>query len=235
MLRKKRVDATWPVRWNMKHRLSAIGLLLALTLPVWADDSSSPKSASERPAKNTAKEERPPAFTPEREAAALSFVRQHHPELGDLLSQLKTGNRNEYRRVINELFVTSERLALSQERDPAKYELDLRIWKIDSRIRLLAARLAMSDSELLQGELKDLLLEKQDVQLEQQMLERQRITTRLERLDAAIERVRSHRESEAQKALAKVLQEVQETGSKARSIKKPTATKASNESASKTK
>jgi hypothetical protein len=186
--------------------------LLLIALPLLAQDGASPRAAAKTP-----KEDRQPAFTPEREAAALSFVKQHHPELQDLLSQLKSSNRPEYRRAINELFLASERLAASQERDPLKYELDLRAWKIESRIRLLAARLAMNDNDVLQGELKELLLEKVEVQLEQQLLERQRVASRLEKLDTSIERLRSQREVEAQKALTKVLQEVQNS----RPTKKP--------------
>lgn len=142
----------------MKHWLLGTCLLIA-ALPLLAQDAAVPRAA----VKNGSREDRQPAFTPEREAAALSFVRQHHPELEDLLAQLKSGNRAEYRRVTNELFFASERLTQSQERDPLKYELDLRLWKIDSRIRLLAARLAMNESDLLQGELKELLVEKIDV------------------------------------------------------------------------
>jgi hypothetical protein len=205
----------------MKRLLCATWLLV-FAWPLLAQDAQSP-----RPEGRSAAADRQPAFTPEREAAALSFVKQHHPELEDLLKQLKSGNRPEYRRAINELFVASERLAASKERDPVRYELDLRAWKIDSRIRLLAARMAMADDELLQAELKELLLEKIGVQLEQQLLERERVTARLERLDATIARLRNQREEEAQKALAKVLQEVQ----KSRPVKKP-ARSGSNQSQS---
>src|SRR5688572_7698992 len=177
----------------MNRWLCAVCLLL-IALPLLAQDAAAPRAT----AKNAPKEDRQPAFTPEREAAALSFVKQHHPELQELLSQLKSSTRPEYRRAINELFLASERLAASQERDPLKYELDLRAWKIESRIRLLAARLAMTDNDLLQGELKELLLEKVEVQLEQQLLERQRVASRLEKLDTTIERLRSQREAEAQ-------------------------------------
>lgn len=201
-------------------RLLLIAMLIA-ALPVLAQES--------RNVGKNAKEDRPPAFTPEREAAALSFVKQHHPELNDLLTQLKSGNRGEYHRAINELFLASERLAQSKERDSLKYELDLRAWKIDSRIRLMAARLAMTDNDLLQGELKELLLEKVDVQMEIQQLERQRVATRLEKLDAAIERNRTQRESQAQQALSKVMEDIE----KSRTAKKPARAKNQPEKTSK--
>lgn len=190
----------------MKHWLAAICLLI-VAWPLLAQEASAPRGGN----KNSAKEDRQPGFTPQREAAALSFVRQHHPELGDLLTQLKSGNKREYQRAINELFVASERLAQSQERDPIKYELDLQVWKLDSRIRLLAARIVMNDNDLLEAELKDLLVRKIDVQLELQMLDRQRVSARLEKLDANIERLRKQRENEAQKSLSKILAEIQKT------------------------
>jgi hypothetical protein len=185
-----------------------ICILVLATLPLLAQEAT--RGGANRP-----------AFTPEREAAALSFVKHHHPELGDLLLQLKSGNRGEYQRAINEMFLASERLAQSKERDPLRYELDLQVWKIDSRIRLIAARMAMADSDLLQGELKDLLLEKIDAQHEIQKLERERLSARLEKLDAAIERNRSQRESQAQQALAKVMEDVQ----KSRPSKRPAGKK----------
>ena len=174
----------------------------------------SPKNGGNANASKAApsKDDKLPSFSLEREAAALSFVRQHHPELADLLAQLKAGNRKEYQRVVHELFRTSERLAASRERDPVKYELELSDWKLDSRIRLLAARMMMSDSLAeSQEELKQLLLERTDVQLEQQLLERQRITTRLEKLDAAIEKTRGAREAQAQESLDKLLKGIQDS------------------------
>ena len=155
----------------------------------------------------TGKEDKLPGFTLEREAAALSFVRQHHAELADLLAQLKTSNRKEYQRAVHELFRTSERLAQIRERgDTLKYDLDLEAWKLDSRIRLLAARMSMSEeNEVLQAELKQLLLDRSDLQLEQQLLERERLATRLEKLDAAIEKTRREREQQAQASLDKLL------------------------------
>ena len=83
-------------------------------------------------------------LTPEREAAAITFVRQHHAELVDLLNQLKETKPAEYQAAIRELFQTSERLAQLREQDPQRYELELDAWKTKSRIRLLAARSTMS-------------------------------------------------------------------------------------------
>jgi len=80
-------------------------------------------------------------FTPEREAAALTFVRAHHPELAELLDRLKTRRPQEYQKAIRELFRASERLAQSQEQAPQRYEMELSEWKLQSRVQLLVARM----------------------------------------------------------------------------------------------
>lgn len=168
-------------------------------------EASGNRSTGNRP--GTGKEDKLPGFTLEREAAALSFVRQHHPELADLLAQLKASNRKEYQRAVHELFRTSERLAQIRERgDTLKYDLDLEAWKLDSRIRLLAARMSMSeDNEVLHAELKQLLLDRTDLHLKQQLLDRERLAVRLEKLDAAIEKTRREREQQAEASLDKLL------------------------------
>src|SRR6185436_5664149 len=51
-------------------------------------------------------------ITPEREAAAVTFVKLHHPDLAELLGHLKQSNPREYQRAIRDLFRTSENLAL---------------------------------------------------------------------------------------------------------------------------
>ena len=98
--------------------------------------------------------------TPEREAAAQLFAERHHPELARLLGRLRETNPEEYKKAIQELFATSERLARLMGRTPERYELELAAWKVDSRIRLLAARSAMGESADRREALKELLLGK---------------------------------------------------------------------------
>jgi hypothetical protein len=199
----------------MQKLLPILGLIAILIAPLAAQETPS-KNAPARsnrastPAKG-AKEEKVPGFTLEREAAALSFVEQHHPELGDLLTQLKNSSKRGYQQAINELFRASERLATSKERDPVRHELELRVWKLDSRIRLLAARMSMTDSQAMQEELRALLLEKSDVQLEQKLLDRERLVTRLEKLDAAIQKARNERDEQAQRSLDALLKDIKQS------------------------
>src|SRR5687768_12762986 len=56
-----------------------------------------------------------PSFTPEREAAAMTFVQAHHAELAPLLTHLKKSRPNDYQKAIRKLFGDSERLAHSRE------------------------------------------------------------------------------------------------------------------------
>jgi hypothetical protein len=102
-------------------------------------------------------------FTPEREAAALTFVRMHHAELAELLERLKTRRPQEYQKAIRELFRASERLASSQEQQPLRYELELQEWKLSSRIQLLVARMSMNRTPELEQELRQLLNEQVSV------------------------------------------------------------------------
>lgn len=153
-----------------------------------------------------------PAYTPQREAAALSFVQQHHPELAALLAKLKRTNATEYEQAIGELFRTSERLAQTQERDAQRYELELELWKVESRIRLLAARLTMGgDSETLRKRLRTLLEEQFDLRLARQRLDRDRAAERLQRHEEAISRMEQNREKQLEMALRRLLQAASST------------------------
>ena len=93
-----------------------------------------------RPIRNSAATRR--AVTPEREAEALAFVREHHPELATVLEALKPRNPAEYRKAIGELSQVARTLAEVKARNPRRYELALDAWKAKSRVELLAAQLA---------------------------------------------------------------------------------------------
>ena len=159
------------------------GLCLADSSSGEADSRSSTPAASKAKAK---KQTRWPALTVAREAAALAFVGQHHPELVELLGQLKESNEDEYVKVVRELFQTSERLAGVQERNPERYELELNQWKLKSRIQLLAARVSMTQSETLEQELREALKQQAKLRLELLSLERRQLRQRLERVEASI-------------------------------------------------
>jgi hypothetical protein len=144
-------------------------------------------------------------FTPEREAAAMTFVRTHHPELADLLARLKDRRPGEYQKAIRDLFRVSERLAQSQEMHPNRYELELEDWKLASRVQLLVARLTMDRSTSMEQQLRALLAEQLEVREKLIKLDRDRAAERVKSLDAELSRLEGDRaqvlEEKFQKAL----------------------------------
>ncbi|MBX6311988.1 MAG: hypothetical protein IRY99_03565 [Isosphaeraceae bacterium] len=145
------------------------------------------------PAAKGAKASKVPAFTPEREAAALTFIRRHHPELATLLEQLRPMNQEEYEQAIGELFQVSESLAALKTRDPRRYELALEAWKAKSRVELLAAQLANTPSPALESRLRAALEAQIQIELRQQRYDREQLEARLKKLNESIERLERDR------------------------------------------
>lgn len=135
-----------------------------------------------------------PAYTPEREAAALAFVGAHHPELGHLLSQLKEMRRAEYETAVRELFQTCEMLAELGQRDADRAAAALAAWKTKSRIELVLARLADTPSAELEKQLRELMREQIDNEIAERRLDRQRALDRLQKSESALERLEQQRD-----------------------------------------
>jgi hypothetical protein len=89
-----------------------------------------------------------PAFTEEREAAALQFVRKHAPELLPVLEKLKNADLKKYREEISELFQVTEFLAELRLDNEKRSELELEIWKTETRATLLIAQISNPSAEL---------------------------------------------------------------------------------------
>lgn len=175
---------------------------------VAADDNSPPKSASistsARVNINTAKQ--PLVYTPEREAAALSFVKRHHAELADLLNRLKQRNSEAYRQAVVELFQTSENLAHLQTKDSKRHEISLDTWKAKSRIEVLSARLAGSESSQdLTNSLKQALEAQADAEIRRQKLELEQVQARAKKLQDSIDRLERDRKSSVDSKLKKIV------------------------------
>jgi len=111
-----------------------IGILAVLTLAASAAGAGVP-----------AKNKRPlPAYSPEREAAALTFVRNHAPDLSLLLEKLKSANEGRYQEEVREIFQFSEALTDLRQEDEKRYHLELELWKAETRALVLVARLAQA-------------------------------------------------------------------------------------------
>lgn len=164
------------------------------------------KSATGKTAAGKANASKPLVVTPGREAAAKAFVQLHHPELSELLIQLKESSTKEYERAIRDLFRTSERLAQIQERDPAAYELELKLWKVRSRAQLISAKLQMADSEDLRNDLWSTLEEEYELQMQSLARERDRLEERLKGLNAQIDRLGQRRKESITNQFKKLTQ-----------------------------
>jgi hypothetical protein len=166
-------------------------------------------------------------ITPEREAAAITFVKQHHPELAELLTHLKESSPKEYERAIRELFRTSERLALVQERDSEAYDLELSLWKARSRAQLLAARLQMADDPTLRKELRSALEAEYDLRVRVLRHDRERLSQRVRGLDEQIERLGSRREAAIESQFQSLTRPSGKAAAKAKGVKKAAKSAAS--------
>ena len=184
-------------------------LLLASSLAASQLPNAKPSSRQSSASKNG---DALPEFTSKQQAAALDFVRRHHPELADLLGQLQNGNPSEYQQALRDIFLKSEELDRTQQRDPERYELDLKAWRMTSQIRLLTAQLGMLQEELnmLEAKLRDVLEEQADVYLEIQILQRKRLADRLQAVDKQIARQRQRRTARVEKALRELKRAVRE-------------------------
>jgi hypothetical protein len=130
-----------------------------------------------------------------REAAARAFVRQNHPELAELLEQLKAMKPDQYEQAINELWQVNRQLAAYKKNDERRYQPALDVWKARSRAQLVAAQMASgTSSPQLESRLREALKNQVDAEIRQQRNERVLVQERLRKLDEAIDRLESRRD-----------------------------------------
>jgi hypothetical protein len=161
------------------------------------------KKDADKQTANEKKSDKPPES--QREEAVFVLVREHHPDLVELLKRLKATKPKQYEQAVKELSRDAQRLEAAHERDPERYGLDLRAWQLDSRIRLLTAKLSLEDRPELQEDLKATLAERADVRLAQRQLERDRAAARLKKFDEDIVKLTSNREAELKQAFDRLL------------------------------
>lgn len=153
----------------------------AATQETQAQDSTAP------PAKRRT-EQRSGALSAEQTEQALEFARQHHAELGELLSELKDSSPAGFRRGIREVHRTVQRLERFRSKQPTRHARELQRWKTESRIRLLTAQWLMSQDPELERQIKELLQQRQQTRLEQLTADRDKLESRLQQLEKQISR-----------------------------------------------
>jgi hypothetical protein len=163
-----------------------------------ADDGKSSDKASSKapvaPAKKSAAVTSP-TFSPENEAEALGFVREHHPELAKVLEVLKPMDPVEYRKAVAELLQVSRTLGDLKTRNPKRYEVALNAWQAKSRVELLAAQLAGSPSDELRSQLRTALETKVDAEIRRQRFELEQAESAAKKARETLNRLETNRET----------------------------------------
>ena len=178
--------------------LAALGLTgVLVSAQEGGGDANRPAARQGGKAKN-----RPPlAITPEREAAALTFVERNHAELTALLAHLKTNQPKQYEQAVKEIYRVTERLAGIQERDPLLYELEVKHWTAQSRVQLLAARLKMERTDEHRQQLREALSAQIASRLDVLKHQREQAAGRLERMDKDIAQLEASRDQMIERQL----------------------------------
>lgn len=132
------------------------------------------------------KKDKLPAYSEEREAAALCFARKQLPDLIPILERLKTSDNAKYRLQIREMFQVTEWLSDLEEEDFKRHDLELDLWKTETKALLVVAKLAQQPQEeqaKLQEELQEYTkklvdLDMQSLRLRLEELEKELAETR---------------------------------------------------------
>jgi hypothetical protein len=200
--------------------LAALGLtgMLVLGQEGASDAVNPPAARGGAKAKN-----RPPLLiTPEREAAALTFVERNHAELTALLAHLKANQPKQYEQALKEIYRVTERLAGIQERDPLLYELEVKHWTAQSRVQLLAARLKMDETSEHRQQLREALSAQIAARLDVLKHNRQQAADRLAKMDKDIAQLEQSRDQMIERQL-EVLTKPNTKGAAAKRKAKKTA------------
>lgn len=127
-------------------------------------------------------------LTTDQEDVALKFAGEHHPDLAQLLEQLRKNSKNGFTRGIREVYGVSQRLERLRDKQPARFETELQNWKTYSNIRLLTAKWIMSQDPALQQQILDLLRQRQEAKLQAMRADRDKLAEKLRQLDEEIDR-----------------------------------------------
>ncbi len=194
----------------MTPRLVFSTLLLSVLLLAYG--IIAPSSAQTPAAELNSVAESDPQVQTEREAAAWGFVMAHHPQLGEVLSRLKTMHLGQYEKAINQITQAAERIQRMQKADKQRGELELDEWKLNSQIQLAAAKLSLAreDAES-QQELAKLVRKQLEQRLRISEYERERAQARLKTLDEQIAKQKAALANSAELQVNEMLRQITRT------------------------
>lgn len=137
-------------------------------------------------------------LTPEREAAALEFAKSNHPELAELLGNLKSMDETQYKGAVSTLASQAESLAALGKRDPEIHAVALREWKAQSRVNVLAAKLNHLEpaaKPAAEGELRKLVEEQAGLRIARKELEVKRTAEQLRKSEEQLQKLRAEKDT----------------------------------------
>jgi len=130
----------------------------------------------------------------QREMTAWAFVLENLPEMGEVLSRLKTNNATQYERVVTQFALTSERIARFKKTDPARAKLELSDWQIGAQIRLWAARSSLQPEREanFKDKVKTAIRQQQEVKIKVVERERDRLLAKAKEMEAQSQKQREN-------------------------------------------
>lgn len=207
------------MQFKLSRLFAAIWLAGWLSTPCLAQNEPRPaKPVANNEKKADKKAGKVAKISPSREGELLQFVHEHHPELAELLEQLKPMSSDQYLAALGDLDRDVRRIEGVRKGTTGRSEAELNLWKSRSRIRLLAARLTVSSDEDLRGKLRDELRQLRRLELEavqrelsatQQTLEKQQ--RKLEQLKKRSSDLQGEDESWVERKLADLEREQRRT------------------------
>lgn len=175
-------------------------------------DDSEKDAASD--AKAVKKKPKKAKMSAERMTYVLSFVGEHHPELGGMLELLKKNQPVTFGKAMNGIDVSVGKLEALKTRKPERYPMALKRWKLSSRISVASAKLKRKDSKANRKELEMLLTEQADIHVENLKSDREQLQKRMAQLDKQIAAAESGKSDQIKRRIETV-------GATSRKKKKP--------------
>lgn len=156
------------------------------------------------PARQSAKAEANDDTDEAAEKAVLDFVKEHQPELAELLKFMKNKKSKDYKEAMRESRKVRDRLVGMKDRDPELYAVELAIWKNAAQIRLLAASVSAKSNKLGQEDrlrLEELVKRENDLNIKRLGVEKARLESRIGQLSTQLTRRQEQAESVINKSL----------------------------------
>jgi hypothetical protein len=178
-------------------------------------DKAAEKPAIEKPASNGTSTVPTTPIESEIESGAWGFVMTHHPELGEVLSRLKTMHPKQYEKAIQQIAVSAERINRFMKTDKVLGEMELNDWKYESQVKLLAAKISLMGPEqaIVEEELAKTVRKQLENRIKINELQRERAALRLKMLDEQTAKLSKNLDEDVERRVKNLRDEINRTRS----------------------